>query len=89
MTEKEYINVRDLSNVLAADRLLRDVNFEHQPAIPREEYHDVIRKLLRWREALLNSIKTRNKTALYKTSPKEIRGSMPETQRAFLAKAKK
>jgi hypothetical protein len=57
MTEQEYIYVRDLSNVLAADRLLRDMN-EHHNGLPHEEYVDVLRTLHRWREHLFSKIET-------------------------------
>lgn len=57
MTEQEYIYVRDLSNVLAADRLLRDLNPDFN-GIPKNEYHDVMRKLVKWRELLFDSIET-------------------------------
>mgnify|MGYP001562256693 CR=1 FL=1 len=58
MTEQEYINVRDLSNVLAADYLLRHLNIEHQPALPdKEEYRNVIRTLNKWREAMFMQVR--------------------------------
>ena len=55
MTEQEYIYVRDLSNVLAADRLLRDLNAEHN-SIPKEEYVEVLKTLYRWRERLFAAV---------------------------------
>jgi hypothetical protein len=57
MTEQEYIYVRDLSNVLAADRLLRDMNEKHN-GLPETEYFEVIRTLGRWREHLFTMVET-------------------------------
>lgn len=64
MTEQQYINVRDLSNVLAADELLRDLNIEFQPAVNTREYRDVIRILEKWRTALFEQVQTEMDTTV-------------------------
>jgi hypothetical protein len=56
MTEQDYINVRDVSNVMHAGTILRDICIENQPNIPREEYHDVVRKVTAWRDLLFEAI---------------------------------
>ena len=55
MTEQEYINVRDLSNVLTADRALREMNSSHN-GIDEVEYQYVLEKLNSWRETLFSKI---------------------------------
>lgn len=56
MTEQEYIYVRDLSNLIAVEKLLRDMNPEHN-GIPIEPYRETVKNICAWKEILFSKIK--------------------------------
>jgi hypothetical protein len=49
--------VRNLSSVIDAETILRDIWLDGQSDIPRDEYTDVMRKLWNWREKMFAVIK--------------------------------
>lgn len=57
MTEQEYINVRDLSSVIYAERILRDIVPANQPLIAEVELRGVMEKLNGWKDALFSASK--------------------------------
>lgn len=52
MTEQEYIDVSDLTNVRAMRAILHDIVAENSSVIPQEEYQTVGKLLSRWAEKL-------------------------------------
>lgn len=58
MTEQEYINVRDLSNVMTIDHAIRDITIENQPNIEKAEYLKVVRTIHKWREKIFEACQT-------------------------------
>lgn len=58
MTEQDYIDVLDLSNVLHAKAMVRDITIANQPNIDKEEYRTVVRILLKWEESLFSAVET-------------------------------
>lgn len=56
LTEQAYIDVRDLSNILNADAILRDITVDSQPIIAKDEYQMVMKTLLKWKESLFDKI---------------------------------
>jgi hypothetical protein len=61
MTEQEYINVRDVSNIMHANAILREICIDNQPNIPRTEFVDVMRKLWDWRDLMFKAIELQRK----------------------------
>ena len=59
MTEQEYINVRELSSVIDANRILRDICQENSVVIKREDYVTVIRIISDWQDELFKIVKTK------------------------------
>lgn len=63
LTEQAYIDVRDLSNILNCNAILRDITIENQRSINKSEYQDVLAKLSKWKDALFTKITNiRNET---------------------------
>jgi hypothetical protein len=56
MTEQEYINVRNLSNVMHARAILSQICLGNQSTIPQEEFVDVLRKLSSWEQAMFEIV---------------------------------
>ena len=57
MKEREYINVRDLSQVLAAEQHLKQITIANSiQALDREDYYSMMNILSRWRDALFAQI---------------------------------
>lgn len=53
MTEKEYIQTRQLSMILDAGDILSNLQYtDHETIIPEKEYKQVMRKLNQWKEKL-------------------------------------
>lgn len=48
MTEQEYINVRDVTNIANAIHILTDITLANQPAISQDDFSLVIMRLRRW-----------------------------------------
>jgi hypothetical protein len=58
MTEREYINVRNLSDILTAQAALRKVITGNQPIIDEKEYRKVMVMLGKWELRLFRITKT-------------------------------
>lgn len=56
MTEQEYINVRDLSNVLTMEHMIREITIGNQPNIPEKEYIEVAKLVRTWRVSLFTVV---------------------------------
>jgi len=52
MKERDYINVRELSNVLAMANLLRDIVQKNSEVITEEEFKTVGEILYQWQDKL-------------------------------------
>lgn len=52
MSEQDYINVRDLSNIMHAIEMLRGICAPNQPIIPEMELSAILDKLYQWQEQL-------------------------------------
>lgn len=59
MKERDYINVRELSNVLAMTNLLRDITQANSEVITQEQYKTVGEILYQWQEKLFAKVKTK------------------------------
>lgn len=57
MKERDYINVRELSNVLTMQNLLRDIVQPSSVVITEEEYMAVAKLLHQWEDKLFKEIK--------------------------------
>lgn len=57
MKERDYINVRELSNVLTMQNLLRDIVQPSSVVITEEEYRTVAKLLHQWEDKLFKEIK--------------------------------
>ena len=58
MTEQAYIDTRDLSNVMHAQKMLTEITIANQPHIPEQEYRDVLRKVASWQDQLFKAVKS-------------------------------
>lgn len=59
MTEQEYINVRELSSVLDARAILRNVVAENSKVISVQEYRHIMELLGDWQDKLFKAIETK------------------------------
>lgn len=58
MKEQDYITVRELSDVLMINHLLRQsITPEHTDAVSHEDYVTVVRIVTEWREKLFEKAK--------------------------------
>ena len=57
MKERDYINVRELSNVLTMQNLLRDIVQPSSVVITEEEYRTIAKLLQQWEDKLFKEIK--------------------------------
>lgn len=57
MTEQEYINLQALSNLEAANNVLRDIMPSNVPAIDNIIFRDIRAQLCEWSDELRLSIK--------------------------------
>jgi len=60
MTEQEYINVKELTIVRDAIKLLSDIVPEISTAIPVSGMDNIKKELRRWEDKLAESIRTKN-----------------------------
>lgn len=60
MKERDYINVRELSNVLAMTQLLKDIAQANSEAITEDQYKLVGELLCQWQERLFKMVKIRH-----------------------------
>jgi hypothetical protein len=56
MNEQEYINVRDLSNVMHAKMMLGDITISNQPNIDADEYRHVMKVVYKWQDAMFKAV---------------------------------
>jgi len=56
MSEQDYINVRDLSNVTHATEMLRQITIANQPNIHGEKFRATYKTLVKWRDALFDAV---------------------------------
>lgn len=59
MKERDYINVRELSNVLAMTKLLRDITQANSEVITEEQYKTVGEILFQWQIKLFKKVKVK------------------------------
>lgn len=57
MTEQEYINVRELSSVLDAKMILRDIVVANSKVISKEDHSTVLHILSKWEDGLFELAK--------------------------------
>lgn len=60
MTEQDYINVRQLSQIACAKDCLRGIIPESSIVIPENEFRDIMMKLAKWEAKLWNQIMIKN-----------------------------
>ncbi len=77
MKERDYINVRELSNVLAMTKLLRDITQANSEVITEEQYKTVGEILFQWQIKLFKKVKVKqvknilmNSKVNYPSTPK-------------------
>jgi hypothetical protein len=58
MKEQDYINVRELSNVMNAKGILRDIIPENSKVITQDKLSTVMKILSEWQDELFSIIKT-------------------------------
>lgn len=57
MTEQQYINVRDLSNVIGGFRSIASITIANQPNIDLSEYRAVMGLLDKWQSNMFSVTK--------------------------------
>lgn len=56
MTEREYLDVRELSNLIAISNLLRDIVPENSESISIEDYRTISESINNWKQKLFNKM---------------------------------
>lgn len=56
MTEQQYINARNISDIKHAENALREICIDNQPRIDKSEFVAVLQTLARWQSDLTDAI---------------------------------
>ena len=54
--EQYYIDVRDLSNLIHANHILREICIKSQPNIDEKEFKDIVEKITIWQSRMFSVI---------------------------------